>query len=595
MMDFWPSNFFVSSYKYLKTGKEKPVSTSLRDHPLRQEYMGNVADLVRLSVTCRRISVIAREALYSRVRVDNRKALLRLTSSLSRQTSTTNLNARFIQRLELDMDLEDERRVFGFTQYNEFGTFTPNDLAPYPGCRLGSLFTERVFSICPSLKSLAALYQRRLAWNDEKEVESARLGPAKVLFFILLCYLPALRTLVLRFPESHPFLKDRGGGPPPRLPYYRSLFDLVSETIEANRSTGGTPQTAPAGTWPCPSLEELKVYGQPFPYDCGRSVNFFPGWTFHTIPGLKTIKTRAMGNAYLRSPRDRDDVADIPDHPPTGFRPEHMRACMANLTTLDLHNTPFQFTTLGRALAEAKKLKSLSISIDIADLHKEWHLSSANDPHLNTLLPLCADSLEHVNLLLSWAQYTRHSQQFLFGAAGKLTCLPRLAKLKTLRANLRTIFGASRVFPRDFARLGLDYAERDALINAAADVKLPRSLEKLELVEEQDARLLRRMITAGGASTQQIDVDQCAKDMAVQRSTYSEQLKRFALACVEGKICHDWSLREAKMVGWVPIEMELEEGLDRAGVVAAFASVPGLRFGWEWMSESEISYKHTRF
>ncbi|KAK4040410.1 hypothetical protein C8A01DRAFT_35553 [Parachaetomium inaequale] len=372
-MDFWPSDFLLA-YETLDTGREMPIPTSLRDHPLRQKYMASIADLVQLSITCRRITVIAREALYSRVRIDNRRALVSLTASLSRQTNTMNLNSRFIQRLELDMDLEDGRRAFwrglGFKKYSELDTFAAGDLAPYLGCRLGSLFSERVFSICPSLKYLAAL----------------------------------------------------------------------------------------------------------------------------------------------------DDVVDFPNHPPTGFRPEHMRACMVNLTNLDLHNTPFQFTTLGRALAEAKKLKSLSITIDIADPPKEWHhLISADDPNLNTLLPLCTDSLEHLNLILSWARHEQHTQQFLLGAAGKLTCLPRLSTHKTVRAKLRTIFGASRVVPRDFSELGLDYAERHDLIDAAGEAKLPTPLEKLDLVEEQDARVQWCMLS--GADTDVDDIDRCENDLVVQWTT----------------------------------------------------------------------------
>ncbi|KAG7284340.1 hypothetical protein NEMBOFW57_010713 [Staphylotrichum longicolle] len=345
-------------------------------------------------------------------------------------------------------------------------------------------------------------------------------------------------------------------------------------------------------TWPCPSLKHLEVYGQPFPEDCLRSVAFPPAWTFHTIPGLKSIKIMGMGDVGPRSLPETDSIIDHPSQGYTGFQSEHMRACMQSLTHLELHNAPFQFTTFRRALAEAKNLKSLSIHIDLAEIPDDLVLDN-DSPNMNGLLLLCADTLEHVNLLLSCGGIMERTTLFFFGTDLRVSCFHKLTKLKTLRLNLRSFFSASFWRPEQFGSAGVEYEEYYKLVNAAEEIRLPRSLQKLTLVEERDARVYPETVFDGdrtGRMALKLKVD-----IPIQQGMYSEQLKRFAAACEKGKSQLGWQITEVLVLSWRFGRGDPEAGLDRRGVAAAFGRVPDLKFSWSWLDEKEISSKTTGF
>lgn len=610
-MDFWPSRFLEADHD-IDTGKEIDEPTSLRDHPLRVKYMAGMSDLVHLAVTCRTFSIIAREALYSRIRIDNRKALGRLALALVKNTDTMKMNTQFIRRLELDLNLEDEESIpwwdLPLERDEELEMVPFSDLAPHQGSRFSALFRAPVFEVPSLLRKITKAYQCGNATMGAAIVEDGG-GPEIIIFFITLCYLPALKRLTLRYPETHDFLKEIKEDNPRilpsyglngpvfisnyRLPYCRSLFKLISDTRRILREAGITPETAAFGTWPCPSLQSLEVYGQPFPWDCGRSVEFPPAWTFHTFPGLQSLKMMAMGNAGPRSPADRDDSIDGRIASRTEFWPQDMHDCMANLGHFELHNTSFQFSTFSRALAEAKSLKSLSIHIDIANMPDDLVPYGNDSPNCNTILPQCADTLEDLNLLLSCSWLAEETQEFFFGTAKKLTCLTQLPRLTRLRVNLRTLFGASWVLPNGFEHHGVDYEEYYDLIRAAEDVQLPPSLENLTLVEERDHRVYWSTLGSGPLAPEM--TERLEGDIPLQQGMCSEQLKRFAVACRKGKELFGWRIKKVTMLAWWPDEGDEEAGLDREGVAEAFDKVPGLSFNWGWLDGTEISFKGTMF
>ncbi|KAK4247376.1 hypothetical protein C7999DRAFT_32250 [Corynascus novoguineensis] len=404
-LNYWPGNFIVTDEM---KAEDEVDSTSFRDYPARKAYMANIRALTQLALTCRWISILVHEALYSRVRIDNWSALYRLTVSLMTQTDSMRKNAAFIKRLELDLDLEtnvgpwldihiDPKLVA--TQGGAFAS------PPLGDEGIQRPFNAPIFSICPTLKDLAAQYRHHGFRDKDPAPQGLGPGVGPVVFFTMLCYLPSLQTLVLRYSEKNTFLhQDRWKlvyvhGLKERY-YYQTVFELLSEAAKANLKAGIiTPRMAPSGTWPCPTLKYLEAYGQPLPWDIlNRAVQFTPGWTFHTIPGLRSLKVVTM------SQNSGEDF-------PFESRAEHMRACMANLNHLELHST-FDLKVMSRALAEGKNLRSLSIQLDSTQVYyNQSHLflndGSDGKPNLNTILPLCASTPRgpHLGYILLLLQF----------------------------------------------------------------------------------------------------------------------------------------------------------------------------------------------
>ncbi|KAL2166081.1 hypothetical protein VTG60DRAFT_3315 [Thermothelomyces hinnuleus] len=573
-MAYWPSDFHRAD-DFLTKVQIGGRLTGLRDSYIRKEYLERIKNLLGLSLTCRYLSTVAREALYSRVRIDNWSSLVRLTESLLTQTDSMCMNAQYIERLELDMDLENAAAPW--LNIPSYSRLDSSDSYPAP-TPLGDegiqrLFRSPIFSMPPSLKKLVAEYRRHGFREGDPSVTGAKTGP--IVFFTLLCYLPRLRTLVLRYSEKNVLLDDDQS----RLPhnpeveqryFYQTLFELLSEAVKVNLQAGVTPDTAPAGTWPCPALEHLEVYGHPFPWDTTRAVAFTPAWSFHTIAGLKTLRLFTLGNAVLRSKQDRDDVVEGPPECRIGFRREHMRACMETLNYLELHNTPFQLSTLCRALLGAKNLTSLRIHVDDAfPCYDPQEIPI--EPNLNTILPLCAGTLENLELYLKYyPRYFPEITVFFFGLDRRLTCLGQLHRLRHLYVNLRILFGR----PREITWGVLDPNERDAFIAAAGTIRLPQSLQKLVLAEEHEYPV------------------GCKPE---QKRAYSEQLMRLASVCAEGKDTRGWSVEEVVLVSAYKIDEFAANVIDKPAVEEAFLRVPGLRLKWGKSYMTPSSRRRTIF
>lgn len=289
-LNYWPGNFIVTDEM---KAKDELDSTSLRDYPARKAYMENIRALTQLALTCRWISTLAHEALYSQVRINNWSALYRLTVSLMNQTDNMRRNAAFIKRLELNLDLETkvgpwlDIHIDPKLVATQGGASAPPPLGDEG---IQRLFNAPIFSICPTLKDLAAQYRHHGFRDKDPAPQGLGPGVGPVVFFTMLCYLPRLQTLVLRYSEKNVFLhQDRWKlvdlhGQESRY-YYQTLFELFSEAADVNLKAGISPKMAPSGTWPCPALEYLEAYGQPLPWDSlNRGVRFTPGWTFTPFP-----------------------------------------------------------------------------------------------------------------------------------------------------------------------------------------------------------------------------------------------------------------------------------------------------------------------
>ncbi|GAB1317003.1 hypothetical protein MFIFM68171_07213 [Madurella fahalii] len=565
----------------------------------RQIHAGRFSNLLQLALTCGTLSVFAREALYSRVRIDKYRTLIKLAYRLSQNTAGMRFNAGFVNRLEVDMHVERawEETFYGWyaesaSPWDEFRRKTLDYIRSVLSNegQYQWLFDEPAFELCPSL---AELRERVLLGNGINP--GGYIDPVVATFFVILCHLPNLRTLVLRYNHimdapGYRFLGTRqvwiGANR-----YYRTIFRLISEATASNAASGITKSTAPPGTWPCPSLEHVEVYGIPGWRSPRRfELEYAPAWSFQTFPGLKSIKICIGRSAPAQGPTSAfseglagDVVLSLE---PEGWEQQHMKACVANLERIELDNTPFDFETLEQALTDAKQLRTLSIKIDNAGPTGE-----ANpDANWNTVLPICSSRLESLDMLISWCR-TAENDTFFFGPRRKLTCLPKMTQLRTLRTNLRSLFGG-------FAPLGgwqgdatlrieKELEHRHERINAASAVELPASLEKLVLVEEGDAR----------PATNGLPIwdDAWYDNAEAAGRIYSEQLKRFADKCKRGRWEKNWRINEITMLAVARRMGDMESGLDREGVVDAFAKVNGLRFQWGWKDEAEHSDQVTSF
>lgn len=284
---------------------------------------------------------------------------------------------------------------------------------------------------------------------------------------------------------------------------------------------------------------------------------------------------------------------------PFEYLAEHMRACMANLNHLELHNSTFDLKVMSRALAEARNLRSLSIQLDFTQVYYNQGDLFLNDgspgkPNLNTILPLCASTLEDLTLVIYYCPFNLLAEEYSFSRRGHvLTCLGQMTRLRSLRTNFRSLLGhpwlAKGESPLIDSETGFDEYDINTLVAAAGEIRLPASLRKLVLIEERDARFFSRSQPAMFFLVQ--------RDLCAQANIYSEMLKRLAAACAKGKKSHEWGLREVTVLSWYPQDEDdvVAALLDRSGVEEAFAQVPGLKFDWGRIDVSEMSPRQTWF